>query len=56
MICTPEYSEVNPENTPCSNCSSRVHYTIFDGFIRCSFCDAIIDAMIPSRLVGEDNE
>lgn len=39
-----EYREVNEENTPCSNCGSRVHYLDFlTGNIHCSFCGNFID-------------
>lgn len=41
--CPQEFSDANPENTPCNKCGSRIHYTLFDGLIRCSFCDSIID-------------
>jgi ribosomal protein L37AE/L43A len=43
LKCPKEFSDVNEENTPCSNCGSRIHYTLFDGFIRCSYCDSVID-------------
>lgn len=44
-LCPLEYSETNPENTPCQVCGSRIHWTNFIE-IRCSFCNAKIDDTI----------
>ena len=46
LICPKEYSEVNEENTPCPRCGSRIHYTIGDGLLRCSWCEWAIDEML----------
>ena len=52
LDCPKEYSDVNEENTPCLRCGSRKHYVTFLGYIRCSWCDTVIDEMIPN-LVGD---
>ena len=44
--CSSDYSRVNEENTPCGKCGSRKHCTLFDGFIRCSWCNNIIDDLV----------
>lgn len=46
MKCPDNYSNVNEENTPCSRCGSRVHYTNGDGVLRCCWCEEIIDEVI----------
>lgn len=44
--CPKEFSDVNEENTPCSNCGSRIHY-ISKNLICCSYCNAVIDQANP---------
>ncbi len=45
MKCPEDYSNVNPENTPCPRCGSKVHYTNGDNVIRCCWCEEIVDVI-----------